>query len=978
MESGTAAAIEGQCGRSRCQLRVCVLSMNFHVPRKFWPALTALCAVGLCSTVFAQSPREFPIGKLTQLQELPSGTFRTRLTELPPTAQSRAMAWLRSFHFAEKDLLSLRADAEGGIFYVCDIELAQVVTEAAPTVGGAAIPVSPFPSSLVFHSRPGAASVLYLNFSGENVINTEWNTMVGRSEIPAVPFSTDSDLVTFSDAEQSAIRRIWQRVAEDYASFDIDVTTERPATFTPRTAHALITRTTDANGDLNPQADLAGGIAYVNVFGTTQYAKYRPVWVYHNNLANEESYTAEAASHEIGHNFGLSHDGKTDGADYYGGHGSGDISWGPIMGTGYGRNVSQWCKGDYYLANNTQDDLATIAGKIPYRTDDHGNTPGSATALFLSGGTNVVSTSPENDPGNLNRANKGILERNWDIDVFSFVTGNGGIGLSVQPWVNPSALTRGGNLDVRLELYSESGVLLATNNPASQTTAQIKTNLSEGRYYLHVRNSEAGAPFSSNPSGYTAYGSLGQYFISGFVVASTGFVAAPIAELQATDLTQSGVSAKQFAVRYSDDVGVDVSTLNAKDVRITGPNGYDQLAQFISVDSTIDGSPRTATYAAAPPSGTAWLPSHNGTYAIWMSTNEVGDLEGAWVAGGKIGEFNVSVPMAVYSANMDVNPNWTLEPQWAYGTPAYNSTGPASGHTGTRIIGYNLSGDYENRLSTKYATTPAIDCSGSSSLTLRFRRWLRLRAPDTASIEVSADGSAWANVWSTSSSVTDSRWQEVQYTLPASMAGKTAVRLRWGISSNPAQSDIGWNIDEVELLGDGSIDTAPPVPALSVADVKSEGSPSHSCTVTYTDNTAVRVASLGSSDLYVSGPNGYSNIVDSVGADLPSDGTPCTASYSVPAPGGTWDAADDGTYQLVLRESEVEDIHNNATPQTMLGSFKVALTSTDPGILAVSPSGGLSSSGAAGGPFSPSSSSYTVSNSGGSTLNWTADKTQHG
>jgi hypothetical protein len=51
-------------------------------------------------------------------------------------------------------------------------------------------------------------------------------------------------------------------------------------------------------------------------------------------------------------------------------------------------------------------------------------------------------------------------------------------------------------------------------------------------------------------------------------------------------------------------------------------------------------------------------------------------------------------------------PGWTLEPQWQYGVPAYGSGGPSSGHTGTKIIGYNLSGNYANNLSAKYATTP--------------------------------------------------------------------------------------------------------------------------------------------------------------------------------------------------------------------------------------------------------------------------------
>ena len=346
--------------------------------------------------------------------------------------------------------------------------------------------------------------MLYLNFSGEDVTGTSWNSSLSRTVIPAVAFSSDADFSTFSDSEQTVIKRVWERVAEDYAPFNIDVTTERPATFTSRTADALITRNTDVNGDANPSST-AGGVAYVNVFAGGGYASSRPAWIYYNNLSSSESYIAEAVSHEIGHNMGLSHDAKTDGTSYYGGHGSGDTSWGPIMGTGYNRNVSQWSKGEYYLANNTEDDLAIINGKLTYRVDDHGDSRATATPLVVTGVTNVVSTTPESDPTNANPANKGVLEKNTDVDVFSFVTGSGQVSLRVNPWIMPSG-TRGGNLDVLLELYNENGVLLLTNNPASTTYASMVTNLSEGLYFLYVRNTGVGDPFSSTPTGYAAYG----------------------------------------------------------------------------------------------------------------------------------------------------------------------------------------------------------------------------------------------------------------------------------------------------------------------------------------------------------------------------------------------------------------------------------------------------------------------------------------
>jgi hypothetical protein len=957
--------------------------MNLTAPQSRLLPLLVICAMGLIDftpTAHSQSApnarRQFPIGSLNRLDQLPANRLRTQLERLPPTAQQRALQWLSSFHFTEQDFPALHADSAGGIFYTCNPAQTEALAESEPPpIGEATVPINPFPASLVFHSRPGAPNVLYLNFTGETVTNTQWNSEVSRSVIPALAFSTDADYTTFSNSEQAVIKRVWQRIAEDYAPFNIDVTTERPTTFNSRTAHALITRNTDANGNPNPYS-AAGGVAYVNVFGSTSFANYRPGWVYHNNLANTESYIAEAASHEIGHNLGLSHDGKTDGADYYGGHGSGDTSWGPLMGTGYNRNVSQWCKGDYYLANNTQDDLATIAGKITYRTDDHGNTIGAATALIITGGTNVSSTTLENDPANANPANKGVIERNTDLDVFSFVTGSGPISLAVNPWIVPAG-TRGGNLDLVLQLYNEAGTRLLTNNPAHLTTALIATNLSEGRYYLSVSNSAVGNPLSSSPTGYTAYASIGQYFISGYVQSAPGFIAPPLAQLQVTDLTQAGQATKSFSVTYSDDVAIAVATIDSNDIRVTGPNGYDQLAQFVSLNTGGNGTPRIATYALPAPTGTAWAPVHNGTYSIFMRTNQVGDTEGAYVATGQLGQFTVSVPAVIFAVSLDTNPGWTLDPQWAYGPPNYGSGGPTAGFTGNNIIGYNLSGDYGNNLSAKYATTPQINCSGNSSVTLRFQRWLRTKVNDTAAIQVSTNGTSWLNVWSTSSAVADSSWQEVQYSLPASVAGSPTVRLRWSLTSNQSQSDIGWNLDDVELLGDGTLDSTPPASTLSVAAITSGGSPSHSCSVTYTDNTAVRLLSLNSTDLVVTGPNGFSNLVEFVGADLPTDGSPITATYSIPAPGGTWDSADNGTYTVTLLEDAVEDTLNNATPQTVLGSFNVAISAASPGALGVLPAGDLNSSGWVGGPFSPPSISYTLTNSGGLPLNWTASQAQN-
>ncbi len=953
-------------------------------------AATLLGPAGALQAQQAPAPtvREFPVGALKHLGELPAGRFRSELDQLSPAARDRALEWLRGVHLPAADVASLHTDKSGGICYGCKFSHPERSDEplpvpSEPQIGLAAIPISPFPANLVFHSRPGAPNVLYINFGGETVAGTEWNTVLGRTSIPAVAYSTDADLTTFNDAEQTAIKRIWQRMTEDYSSFNIDVTTERPANYgssSIRVAMALITRKTDANGAPNPY-ETSGGVAYVNVFGRTDFVtRYSPAWVYQDNLSNNESLIAEAASHEIGHNLGLSHDG-TPTSEYYGGHGSNDISWGPIMGTGYNRNVSQWSKGEYFNYNtaNTQDDLATIAAKISYRTDDHGNTPGTATSLTVTGGTSIVSTTLENDPGNATPVNKGVIASNTDVDVFSFVTGSGPVQLNANPWIMPAG-TRGGNLDILLQLYNEAGQLVTSSNPDLQTTAAINTTLAQGRYYLHVRNSGAGNPLVSLPTGYTSYGSIGEYFISGTLMDPTGFVVPPVAEAQFADLTQTGQITHPFTVTYSDNVAINVATIGTGDVRVTGPGGFNQLAQLVSVSSSTNGTPRSATYAVSPVGGGNWSQAHNGAYFVSLEASQVADTEGAFAPAGALGQFNVAVPVVIYSANMTANPGWTLQPAWQYGPPAYSSGGPTGGFTGSNIIGYNLAGTYPNTLAVKYATTPIINAAGSSSLTLRFRRWLGLKKGGVASIEASTDGVSWAPVWSTASAVSDSGWQVMQYSLPAVVVGSSSLRLRWALSSDVkgnGPSAIGWNIDDVEILGGGTLDATSPVASLSVGNITVAGSPSQTCSVTYTDATAVRLSSLDVADLLVLGPSGPLSplTVESVGADLSVNGSPLTGSYSIAAPGGNWDPADNGSYTITLQEGAVEDTLSNVMPETVLGTFLVNISTATPGVLAVTPPENLVSSLTAGGPFTPASQTYTLNNSGGTTMNWAVSKT---
>lgn len=486
------------------------------------------------------------------IDDLPRGRAKSQLESLPLSAQEHAIDWLNSFSFHKNDLEFINFDDEGGVFYQ-DIFTPDTTRASTDAVSGSTntTPLEAATNVFALHSKPGASKVFFLDFDGHIISGTAWNGT--ESSYSATAFSTDSDFNNFSDAERTSIHEIWHRIAEDFAPFDIDVTTEQPATMTSTTGRLLITRNTDTTGKAMPYSD-AGGVAYVGVWGNSSYASYySPALVYYNNLASSANYIAEAASHEAGHNLNLGHDG-TSTAGYYTGHGAGYVSWAPVMGVGYYQNVTQWSKGEYSDASQTQDDIAILAGQLAYRSDDHGNGIATATELQIAGDGSISVSNPQTDPANTLSTNKGIIETRNDIDTFSFTTGDGNIDISAIPAWDAFYRTskRGANLDIELTLLDDTGII-AISDPTDNTDARITQTLPAGRYYLEV----SGAGNSTSP--YSDYGSLGQYFITGSVVATSTDSTTPNPDPMAWLLapyTVSKDSIQMTAVTATDDSGV--------------------------------------------------------------------------------------------------------------------------------------------------------------------------------------------------------------------------------------------------------------------------------------------------------------------------------------------------------------------------------------------------------------------------------------
>ena len=165
----------------------------------------------------------------SRVEDLPPGRARAQLERLPAKARERAMAWLHRFNFPVEDLNSIEVDAAGNVAYADHFELP--ADEGATASDPPVATVGAVDEAFNLHSRPGAPNVVYLDFTGHTVTGTAWNGLAGTDPLVARPFDLDGSPTTFGATELAAIAEIWARVAEDYAPFNIDVTTEEPTSF---------------------------------------------------------------------------------------------------------------------------------------------------------------------------------------------------------------------------------------------------------------------------------------------------------------------------------------------------------------------------------------------------------------------------------------------------------------------------------------------------------------------------------------------------------------------------------------------------------------------------------------------------------------------------------------------------------------------------------------------------------------------------
>lgn len=474
------------------------------------------------------------------------------------------------------DDTTLAVDRDGNLAYFDELapdslaEPEPAGAEPAAPAGPAAAPPVTGPE-FQLASLPGASLTIYLDFDGHTTTGTTWNTQSGLTTIVSPPYDRDGDPESWSAQELQIIADSWAVVAEDFAPWQVNVTTIDPGTEALRYSgggdsewgvRVVVTDDTWASCG-------CGGHAYIGAFDDPQD---EPAFVYNSSFVG----VSEAITHEVGHTLYLAHDGTLSGSAYYSGHDGTGPGWAPIMGVGYYEEISQWSRQEYYDANNTgaganygqgDDDVAIISntslGNIPIRTDDHGDVT-SPTAL--------VGASPSVG---------GVIESRTDVDAFSFSTSGGLVVLGA----SPAAI--GPNLDISLTMRNSLGTVVAASNPVDAQNASITTTVGAGTYTVEVDGVGVGTPGSNPPSGYTDYGSLGQYTVSGTIEN----IAAPDAIAPAAPTGVGGVeTGGDVVLDWDDNVESDLAGYVVE--RDPG-SGYAELA-------TVTGSAHTDV---APPGG---------------------------------------------------------------------------------------------------------------------------------------------------------------------------------------------------------------------------------------------------------------------------------------------------------------------------------------------------------------------------------------
>jgi uncharacterized delta-60 repeat protein len=483
--------------------------------------------------------------------------------------------------------------------------------------------------------------------------------------------------------------------------------------------------------------------------------------------------------------------------------------------------------------------------------------------------------------------------------------------------------THGGGLDTD---NNPSGEIRFNNRPGSSGGSMFTSIVTtRGDYFWNVTDyvaaeKAAGKEFVSIGLRFTSGGTnlvtFGSREGSGgdapaLVVEEDG--GGPNAAFFAPDIT-GPTPDQQVVVTYSDGDGIDPATIDVNDITVRAPGGPALEVRGVTVQQA-DANSIIATYTVTGPGG-AWDAADNQAYTTRLGDGAVRDLNGNPATGGP-DVFTVSID------DDDPPPGGgdTQAPGAAFTKlpPTLRTAGGTSSVvevTFTDNVGVLTSG--------LDAADLAVTGPGGTPLTVEGVTLAPAGGGATsvvATFTVAAPGGSW--------DVADNGSYQVRLAAGAAAdaAGNASAEL-----TNTFEVAVGTGEPPPDPVpGDTTGPVATVVPLQPIVEA---GGATQQVRVTYVDDSAVSLASIDLADIVVAGgPAGSPPLtVTDVSVSPPAGGKSVTATYTLTAPGGSWDTADNGTYAVTVAAGAAADTSGNPSTPAVTVNLEVNIPAPEPAV----------------------------------------------
>ena len=253
---------------------------------------------------------------------------------------------------------------------------------------------------------------------------------------------------------------------------------------------------------------------------------------------------------------------------------------------------------------------------------------------------------------------------------------------------------------------------------------------------------------------------------------------------------------------------VNMDVVSNTSATVNGATLYWKLDSDTSYNSVAMQSTGTNTFSGAIPGQAS--PARVEYYMT--ATDSVGNekwLPDGFGAGDDNYRFHVGLFQSIFFDDFDgsTDNGWThvqiaTQDDWQRNAPYGLAGDPSSAYSGSKVWGNDLgpsgwNGEYQSNVENRL-TSPTIDCSGKTGVTLTFARWLTVEEHQYDQAEIRVNGNlVWSNP--SGSNLIDTSWSLEDIDISSYADNNASVQVEFRLNSDAGVEFGGWNIDDFEI-----------------------------------------------------------------------------------------------------------------------------------------------------------------------------------